>query len=98
MRALPRACGAAGGSRQTFSLETRPRDEKELVGLVYSLTKKPSEGHIEWYKRPATLGIVVIVGLVLVLMWNVYEHREGARLHEEPAIVTLHSLAAWAIG
>jgi SSS family solute:Na+ symporter len=48
------------------SLMTRPRDEKELVGLVYSLTKKPSEGHIEWYKRPATLGIVVIVLSVLL--------------------------------
>jgi hypothetical protein len=42
----------------------------------------------------ALLGIVVIVGLVLTLMWNVYQHREAARLHEEPAIVSLHVRAA----
>jgi hypothetical protein len=37
----------------------------------------------------ALFGIVLIVGLVLALMWNVYQHREAARLQEEPAIVSL---------
>jgi SSS family solute:Na+ symporter len=38
-----------------------PRPEPELVGLVYSLTPKPVEGHLEWYQKPATLAIVVLV-------------------------------------
>jgi SSS family solute:Na+ symporter len=45
-----------------ISLMTKPREEKELVGLVYSMTEKPSEEHLSWYQRPAYLG-----GLVLVL-------------------------------
>ena len=49
-----------------ISLMTKPRDEKELVGLVYSLTEKPSEEHLSWYQRPAYLGGVVLV-LALVL-------------------------------
>jgi SSS family solute:Na+ symporter len=48
------------------SLVTRPRDDKELGGLVYSLTQKPTEHHLEWWKRPATLGIAVIVMSVLL--------------------------------
>ena len=51
-----------------ISLVTKPRDEKELVGLVYSLTKKPSEEHLMWHQRPAFLGVVV---LVLALVLNV---------------------------
>jgi SSS family solute:Na+ symporter len=43
------------------SLFTRPRDDKELVGLVYSLTEKRSEGHLPWYSRPVALGILVLV-------------------------------------
>src|SRR5205823_6600648 len=42
------------------SLVTRPRDGKELVGLVYSMTPKPEEGHVKWYGRPVTLGVVVL--------------------------------------
>jgi len=45
---------------------TAPRPEPELVGLVYSLTPKPVEGHLEWYQKPATLAIVVLV-MALVL-------------------------------
>jgi SSS family solute:Na+ symporter len=43
-----------------ISLVTKPRKEEELKGLVYSLTERPSEGHLAWYKRPLTLGIVVL--------------------------------------
>jgi SSS family solute:Na+ symporter len=48
------------------SLLTRPRDEKELVGLVYSLTERPKEAHLPWYQRPAILGVVVLL-MTLVL-------------------------------
>jgi SSS family solute:Na+ symporter len=34
---------------------------------VYSLTARPREGHLPFYQRPLTLGIVV---LVLVLLLN----------------------------
>ena len=48
------------------SLVTKARDEKELVGLVYSLTEKPKEGHLVWWQKPSTLAIVVLVMLVLL--------------------------------
>jgi SSS family solute:Na+ symporter len=48
------------------SLMTRARDEKELVGLVYSLTQRPKEGHLNWYQRPVTLGVIVLL-MTLVL-------------------------------
>jgi solute:Na+ symporter, SSS family len=48
------------------SMVTRPREEKDLVGLVYSLTERPKEGHLPWYERPVVLGIIVLV-LALVL-------------------------------
>jgi SSS family solute:Na+ symporter len=43
-----------------------PRPEPELVGLVYSLTPKPVEGHLEWYQKPGTLAIAVLA-MALVL-------------------------------
>ncbi len=49
-----------------LSLVTKPRKEEELVGLVYSLTPRPSEGNLAWYKRPAALGILVLAMLVLL--------------------------------
>jgi SSS family solute:Na+ symporter len=44
-----------------ISFLTKPRDEKELVGLVYSLTERPSDEHLAWYGRPAALAAIVIV-------------------------------------
>ncbi len=49
-----------------ISLLTRPRAERELAGLVYSLTERPSEQNVAWYMRPAYLGVVVLCA-VLVL-------------------------------
>jgi SSS family solute:Na+ symporter len=49
-----------------ISLLTQQRDEKELVGLVYSMTERPSEEHLPWYKRPIAFGLAVIV-LTLIL-------------------------------
>ena len=46
------------------SLMTEPRPESELVGLVYSLTPKPVETHLEWWQKPSTLAIAVLVMLV----------------------------------
>src|SRR5207302_4027075 len=43
------------------SLVTRPRPDEELVGLVYALTPRPSEAHVAWWKRPLTLGVVVLL-------------------------------------
>jgi len=48
------------------SLLTRPREDRELVGLVYSLTEKPPESHLPWYERPVVLGVIVL-GLALLL-------------------------------
>jgi SSS family solute:Na+ symporter len=51
------------------SLVTAPRPEPELVGLVYSLTPKPLETHLEWYQKPSTLALAVLavaVGLNII--------------------------------
>jgi SSS family solute:Na+ symporter len=42
------------------SLATRPRADRELVGLVYSLTEKPADAQLPWYQRPAVLGVLVL--------------------------------------
>jgi SSS family solute:Na+ symporter len=53
------------------SLVTKPRAEKELVGLVYSLTQRPRSDGEPWYSRPPVLGACVLAGaLVLnVIFW-----------------------------
>jgi SSS family solute:Na+ symporter len=48
------------------SLATKPRPESELVGLVYSLTPKPVEHHLEWWQKPSTLAIAVLAMLVVL--------------------------------
>jgi SSS family solute:Na+ symporter len=48
------------------SIATDARPERELVGLVYSLTPKPVESHMEWYQKPATLALAVL-GMLVVL-------------------------------
>ena len=50
-----------------------PKPEKQLVGLVYSLTPKedlvdPDEGSLPWYQSPVKLAGV---GLVIVVVLNV---------------------------
>jgi SSS family solute:Na+ symporter len=49
-----------------ISLMTRPREDSKLIGLVYSLTEKPSEKHLPWYERPAALAVVIVVVLLLL--------------------------------
>ena len=49
-----------------ISLVTKPRPEPELVGLVYSLTPKPVETHLNWYQKPATLAVAVLAMLIVL--------------------------------
>jgi SSS family solute:Na+ symporter len=53
------------------SLVTRPRDEKDLVGLVYSLTERPGAEDVPWYQRPTVLALIVLLAaLVLnIIFW-----------------------------
>lgn len=43
------------------SLMTKPYPESELVGLVHSLTPKPSHAHLPWWKRPEALGVAILL-------------------------------------
>jgi SSS family solute:Na+ symporter len=49
-----------------ISLITTPRPEPELVGLVYSLTPKPVEGHLNWFQKPSSLAIAVLAILIVL--------------------------------
>jgi SSS family solute:Na+ symporter len=50
-----------------ISLVTRRnKSDEDLKGLVYALTPRLTDHEMVWYKRPATLGVVVL-GLTLVL-------------------------------
>jgi len=53
------------------SLMTKPRKDEELRGLVYSLTERPKEGHLPWYQRPVTLGVIVLLmtAMLNVIFW-----------------------------
>ena len=53
------------------SLVTRPRPERELVGLVYSLTPRQDSSAARWYRRPAVLGACVLGAAVVLnlLFW-----------------------------
>ncbi len=45
---------------------TAPKPEKELSGLVYSLTDSLHEDRGPFFKRPAVLGVIVLI-LVAIL-------------------------------
>jgi len=44
----------------------RRKSDDDLRGLVYALTPRLTDQHLPWYKRPATLAVVVL-GFTLVL-------------------------------
>jgi SSS family solute:Na+ symporter len=48
------------------SFLSKPKPDKELEGLVYGLTKVPSEGHFPFYKRSIFWAGVVAAALVAV--------------------------------
>jgi SSS family solute:Na+ symporter len=43
------------------SLFTKPYPESQLVGLVHSLTPKPSHEHLKWWKRPEALAVAILL-------------------------------------
>ncbi|MEI7864299.1 MAG: sodium:solute symporter family protein [Chthoniobacterales bacterium] len=46
-----------------ISLATsRTKTDEELTGLVYSLTPRPKSENEPWFKRPAIIGILVLLG------------------------------------
>lgn len=49
----------------------RNKADKELVGLVYSLTPKPKDEHEAWYKRPVVFGMIVLALTILlnIIFW-----------------------------
>jgi SSS family solute:Na+ symporter len=55
----------------TVSLMTRPKAAEELTGLVYGLTPRIASGDQPWFKRPATLAVVVLALTVALnlLFW-----------------------------
>jgi solute:Na+ symporter, SSS family len=66
------ACATSTVITVVLSLATKQnKTDEELKGLVYSLTPKLKEGHVEWYKRSSTLAIFVLIILVVltILFW-----------------------------
>ena len=55
-----------------ISLVTRrQKDDAALTGLVYSLTPKPAEDPVAWYRRPAGFGLIVLVMVTIlnIIFW-----------------------------
>ena len=48
------------------SLATRPRPDSELQGLVYSLTERPRDTGLRWYKRPGSLAVIAIAVTIVL--------------------------------
>ena len=53
------------------SLATMAHEERSLEGLVYSLTKMPTDEGTVWYQRPGPLGLVILamVAALNILFW-----------------------------
>jgi SSS family solute:Na+ symporter len=52
-----------------ISLCTKPADERELKGLVYSLTPRLQAGSRGWYRRPETLALGVLLATLALNLW-----------------------------
>ena len=48
------------------SLFTKPKDEEELKGLVYSLTEKPKSINNKWYQKTIPLSIALIIATIIL--------------------------------
>jgi SSS family solute:Na+ symporter len=48
------------------SLFTKPKQDEELVGLVYSLTPRQRDAAKVWYKNPLWLGILVLIVTIVL--------------------------------
>jgi SSS family solute:Na+ symporter len=53
------------------SLLTKPKPDAEMQGLVYGLTKLPSEAHLPLWKRPIFRATVIAAVFVVlnVVFW-----------------------------
>lgn len=53
------------------SLCSKPRSDRELTGLVWSLTERQRTTEKQWYMRPATLGVVLLLASLAmnVIFW-----------------------------
>jgi SSS family solute:Na+ symporter len=51
------------------SLMTAPREDWELEGLVYGLTRIGADPGAKWYQRPAPLAIVVSIVVIILNFW-----------------------------
>ncbi len=51
------------------SLATKPRPEKELVGLVYGLTELKHDEGVSWYLRPVPLAIAIGAFALILNFW-----------------------------
>ena len=49
-----------------ISLVTTAPDESKLVGLVYSMTERPQEGHLSWFQRPVWLGAGILLATLFL--------------------------------
>lgn len=49
----------------------RNKTDEELAGLVYSLTPKQLSGHETWIMRPAVLGTIVMIAVIIlnIIFW-----------------------------
>ena len=52
-------------------LTTRTKSDDDLKGLVYALTPRLTDHDIPWYKRPATLGVIVLAltAVLNIIFW-----------------------------
>ncbi len=47
-----------------ISLLTKPRPEAELAGLCASLTPRPDDRNLRWFRNPVVLGSIVLMGCI----------------------------------
>ena len=48
------------------SLFTKPKDDEELKGLVYSLTEKPKSINNKWYQKTIPLSIALVIATIIL--------------------------------
>ena len=50
-------------------LTRRTKTDDELRGLVYSLTERPQEEHLPWWKRPMWLAVIIAAGAMALNLY-----------------------------
>ena len=49
-----------------ISFMTKPCEERELIGLVYSLTSRPKDENKAWYKNPLWIGLLLLLVTIVL--------------------------------